>query len=99
MDQEILALEKNHTWNLTDLPLGKHPIGCKWIYKVKCKCIGSIERYKARLIANEFTQQEGLDCFNTFSPVVKMTIVRLVLVSAAAKGIHYHMEIYMKRYI
>ncbi|KAK2366753.1 putative mitochondrial protein [Trifolium repens] len=90
MDQEILALEQNHTWKLTDLPHGKHPIGCKWIYKVKYKSDGSIERYKARLVAKGFTQQEGLDYFDTFSLVVKMTTVRLVLALAAAKGWHLH---------
>jgi len=50
-DDEIKALERNHTWSIVDLPARKKPIGCKWVYKVKRKADGSIERYKARLVA------------------------------------------------
>jgi len=55
MDAEIKALEPNNTWTLTSLPPGKKPIGCKWVYRVKYKSDGSVERYKARLIAKGFT--------------------------------------------
>ena len=60
MDKEIQALEKNHTWELTPLPPGKTPIGCKWIYKVKLNPDGTVERYKTRLVAKGYTQREGL---------------------------------------
>lgn len=59
MKLEIDALTNNHTWGLVDLYAGKTLIGCKWVHKVKYKADGSVERYKSRLVANGFTQQEG----------------------------------------
>ena len=56
---EIKALELNDTWILTDMPQHNNVIGCKWVYKIKHKSNGSIERYKARLIAKGYTQVEG----------------------------------------
>ena len=82
MNVEIQALEANHTWTLTDLPPNKTVIGCKWVYKTKHKSDGSIERYKARLVAKGYTQVEGQDYLDTFSPVAKLTTVRLLLALA-----------------
>nr|KYP76050.1 hypothetical protein KK1_020270 [Cajanus cajan] len=76
---ELQALERNQTWTLMKLPPGKHTIGCKWVYRIKHKANGSIERYNARLVAKGFTQQEGVDYFETFSPVAKFTTVRFFL--------------------
>jgi hypothetical protein len=90
MDAEIKALELNNTWVLVDLPYDKHPIGCKWIYKIKHKSDGSIERYKARLVAKGYNQCEGIDYHETFSPVAKLTTVRVLLAIAAAHNWHLH---------
>ena len=62
MSKEIKDLEDNQTWNLTSLPPNKKVIGRKWVYKIKYKVYGTIERYKARLMAKRYDQQEGLDC-------------------------------------
>ena len=86
MKAEIDALQANHTWVMCKLPLGKVPIGCKWVYKIKLKADGSVERYKARLVAKGFTQTEGIDFYETFSPVVKFVTVRTLLALAAIHG-------------
>ncbi|GJW26232.1 retrovirus-related pol polyprotein from transposon RE1 [Tanacetum coccineum] len=82
MNLELVALEANHTWTIIELPPGKYPICCKWVYRIKCKADGSIDKYKARLVAKGHTQKEGVDFHDTFAPVAKMVIVRVVLVVA-----------------
>ncbi|RVW30881.1 Retrovirus-related Pol polyprotein from transposon TNT 1-94 [Vitis vinifera] len=61
VDDEIRVLKKNGTWKLLDLPKGKQPVGCKWIFTVKYKSDGRVERYKTRLVAKGFTQTYGID--------------------------------------
>ncbi|KAL9419194.1 hypothetical protein AB3S75_037033 [Citrus x aurantiifolia] len=85
MEDEITALEKNNTWTLTHLPDGKKAIGSKWVYKIKYQSDGTIECYKARLIAKGYTQTEGIDYHATFSPVAKLVIVRALLSLAAVR--------------
>ena len=87
---EIIALEHNNTWVFTDLPPNKKAIGYKWVYKVKYRVDGTLEHYKARLVAIGFTQTEGLDFLNTFSPVAKITTIYLLLALAATQ--HRHLK-------
>ena len=83
---KLAALEANNTWTLTPLPPGKYPTGCKWVYKVKLKADGSLERNKARLVTKGYTQQEGLDYSETFSPVTKFSTVRTLFAIAFVKN-------------
>ena len=76
MQAEFDTLKANNTWVMCPLPPGKVPIGCKWVYKVKLKANGSVDSYKAFLVAKGFTQIEGIDFFKTFSPMVKLVTVR-----------------------
>jgi hypothetical protein len=75
MVDELDALHKTHTWDMTTLPSGKSAVGCKWIYKIKTRADGSVERYKARLVARGFTQEYGIDYKKTFAHVARLTSV------------------------
>ena len=79
VDDEIRVLKKNGTWKLLDLPKGKQPVGCKWIFTVKYKSDGRVERYKTRLVAKGFTQTYGIDYQETFAHVAKLHTMRVLL--------------------
>ena len=83
MDQKIAALHCNHTWDLVAKPSDVNIIGCKWVYKLKHKPNGSINRHKARLVAKGYYHQTlGLDYYETFSLVVKAATIHIILTIA-----------------
>ena len=86
MTDEFDALIENHTWDLVPRPHNAIIIRSLWIFRVKTKSDGSFERYKARLIGDGESQREGIDCDETFSPVVKPTSIRIVLSIALSKS-------------
>ena len=71
MDEEIKAIHRNNTWEVTELPKESQPIGVKWVFKKKMNAQGKTERYKARLVAKGYKQKVGIDNDEVFAPVTK----------------------------
>nr|GEW65121.1 zinc finger, CCHC-type [Tanacetum cinerariifolium] len=94
IDDEIGSIMENNTWVLSDLPPGCKPLGCKLIFKRKMKVEGTIDKFKARLVIQGFRQKEGIDYFDTYAPVARITTIILLL---ALEAIHnlviYQMDI------
>jgi len=86
MNHELQALEQNHTWILTSLPPRKKALTSKWVYKTKYNPDGAVERHKARLVIRGFEQVKDKDYRQTFSPVTKLTTVRVFIAMATAKS-------------
>ncbi|GJT03085.1 zinc finger, CCHC-type containing protein, partial [Tanacetum coccineum] len=90
IDDEIGSIMENNTWVLSDLPPGCKPLGCKWIFKRNMKFDGTIDKFKARLVIQGFRQKEGIDYFDTYAPVARITTIRLLLVLAAIHNLVIH---------
>ena len=82
MQEEMTSIHRNNTWTLVSLPSHKRAITCKWVFKIKTTNNGTPPRYKARLVARGFEQTHGIDCFDTFAPVVRWETIRILLAIA-----------------
>ena len=86
MDVEMEAIERNNTWELTELPEEAKKVGVKWVYKTKLNENGEVDKYKARLVVKGYAQEYGVDYTEVFAPVARMETVRLVVAFAAQRG-------------
>jgi len=84
MEEEMNSLQENKTWELVNLPKGRKALQNKWVYKIKHEGYEKKERYKARLVVKGFAQKEGIDFTEIFSPIVKMSSIRVILGLVAA---------------
>ena len=90
MQEELQVLHENHTWDIVSCPPTVIPIGSKWVFSIKLRSNGSLDRYKARLVALGNKQEYGVDYEETFAHVAKMTSVRTILAIAASKSWPLH---------
>jgi hypothetical protein len=90
MEEELHAIQKNNTWELTTLPSNQKAIGVKWVYKIKHTAEGEVSRYKARLVDKGYKQKYGIDYEEVFAPVARLDTVRLLIVLVA----HHNWKIY-----
>ncbi|GJT52821.1 gypsy type transposase [Tanacetum coccineum] len=90
IDDEISFIMENNTWVLSDLPPGCKPLGCKWIFKRKMKVDGTIDKFKARLVIQGFRQKEGIDYFDTYAPIARITTIRLLLALVVIHNLVIH---------
>lgn len=79
LSKEIAVIEANHTWTVQALPHRKKTIGYRWISNIQFNIDGSLEKHKARLAANGYTQQHDLDFIDTLCPIAKLTLLKVIL--------------------
>jgi hypothetical protein len=84
------TLKKNVVWELVDPPQGCKPIGTKWVWKNKEGETGEVVRNKSRLVAHGFSQKEGIDYEETFAPIARLEVIRILLAFSVAKGFKLH---------
>ena len=89
-DSEYKSLLENDTWELVPLPQGRKAITCKWVFRKKHNVDGTVERYKARLVARGFVQERGIDYEETFAPVARSATIRTLLAVAVQRNMEVH---------
>ena len=87
MVEEMEALDKNEDSDLVVLHDGRKPVGSKWVFKKKLNATGNVEKFKTRLVAKWYSQVEGIDFGDIFSPIAKLTSIRFLLSLVATFGL------------
>ncbi|PWA89720.1 zinc finger, CCHC-type [Artemisia annua] len=90
IDDEMSSILENNTWVLSDLPPGSKPLGCKWIFKKNMKVDGTIDKFKARLVIQGFKQKPGIDYFDTYATVARISTIRLLIALSAIHDLIVH---------
>ncbi|KAF5794743.1 putative RNA-directed DNA polymerase [Helianthus annuus] len=90
MAEELAAIERNNTWELVSLSIGKNVVGLKWLFKTKLGADGQVLKHKARLVAKGYSQRRGIDFEETFALVARFETIRVVLAVAAQRGWSLH---------
>jgi hypothetical protein len=90
VNDEMDSILSNNTWVLVDLPPGSNTIGCKWVFRRKYRIDGTIQTFKARLVAKGFRQREGIDYFDTYAPVAKITSISVLIALASIYKLVIH---------
>lgn len=90
VNDELNSMKKNHVWDLVKPPVGAKILKTKWVFKLKEDCNGNLTKYKARLVAKGFLQKHGIDYWETYAPVAKLTTVRIALAIGVRHGYHFH---------
>ncbi|GKC49614.1 zinc finger, CCHC-type containing protein [Tanacetum coccineum] len=90
INDEIDSIMGNNTWVLADLPPYCKPLGCKWIFKRKLKVYGTVEKFKAMLVIQRFKQKLGIDYFDTYAPVARISTIRLLIAMASIHSLIIH---------
>jgi hypothetical protein len=90
INDEMDSILSNNTWVLVDLPHGSKPIGCKWVFRKKYNTDGSLQTFKGRLVAKGFKQKEGIDYFDTYAPVARITSIRVLMALASIFDLYVH---------
>ncbi len=90
IEEELRMLRETETWTLVEPPEGANVVGSKWVFRAKKDAAGNVVRYKARLVAQGFSQVPGVDYFDTYAPVARLALIRAILALAAAQDMEIH---------
>ncbi|GJV19745.1 zinc finger, CCHC-type containing protein [Tanacetum coccineum] len=90
INDEMDSIMGNNTWALIDLPPGCRPLGCKWIFKRKLNVDGTVKKFKARLVIQGFKQKSGIDYFDTYAPVARISTIRLLIAMTSIHSLIIH---------
>jgi len=88
--EELATLQAAGTWELVNVPHGANIVGSKWVFRAKKDAAGNVVCHKAQLVAQGYSQVEGIDYFNTFAPVATLASIRTVLAMAARSDLELH---------